>query len=377
MACHRGVAGLDPRSGRPPAREPGGAGAGPGRRRRRGDAAGADRGLPHHGPDAPDRRLGDEPDLGRRLPPGGRPLLRRPWTLARRGRRGRDRGLRAAGAHRAERAACRSHGHRGPARAGAGRLAPRHPRPRRGRGRVVAGRSRTGQHGRVRAVGARHRGDPSRRPVVARRPGSLDAALAGGGRRRAGCRSAGVHAIGGGDLRAGQPGRRGGQPPGRAGRGPGDGPRTAGWVGRPGVRPARPPARDPRGLVRRVDRDSRAARCCPAGGGARLGDDGVVAGAPGGDHRRGGCRRAGRAATTDVRRRCLPPPARGHPGRSADAGLAARRLGVRGVRRGPGRRPGAARRPRQCRGRRRGSATRERSTAACGGWVSTTCRCSC
>ena len=78
LAGDRGVARLGPRLRGPSAREPARAGARPGRRRRRGDAAGAGRGLPHHRAHPPDGRLGHQPDPGRRLPARRGPLGRRP-----------------------------------------------------------------------------------------------------------------------------------------------------------------------------------------------------------------------------------------------------------------------------------------------------------
>ena len=160
LAGHRGAASLDPRRRRAPTSEPGGSGPGPGRRRRRGHAARADRGLPRHRPDPPDGSVRHQPHAGRRLPARRRSLGRRPRSLARRRRGRRDRRVRPAGPHRAERAAGRRDGHRGPARARPRRLAPRCPRPRRSRGRPAAARPRTGRHGRVRAVGAGDGRDP-------------------------------------------------------------------------------------------------------------------------------------------------------------------------------------------------------------------------
>ncbi len=89
----------------PSARRPRGAGAGAGRRRRRRPRRRGRRGLPHRRPDPPPRGERHEPDPDRRVPGGGRALVRRPGPGPG-GRRAAGRGrVRAARPHRAERAA--------------------------------------------------------------------------------------------------------------------------------------------------------------------------------------------------------------------------------------------------------------------------------
>ena len=173
--------------------------------------------LPDHRADPPAGGVRHQPDAGRRLPAGGRPAGAAcgvaGWHCV--GRR-RDRRLRAAGAHRAERGPGRRDGHgrrwSGSARDGRHRGLRGARRRRR---RAAAARPGAGRLGRVRAVGPGHRRHPAARPAVARRAGPLAAAVAGRGGRGPAGGPAGLHAGGRGDLRPGQPGRGRRQPAGR------------------------------------------------------------------------------------------------------------------------------------------------------------------
>ena len=297
--------------------------------------------------------LGHQPDPRARLPAGGRALGGGPRPLARRRRRGRDRRLRAARTHRAERPARGGDGRRRPGRARSAGLAPRRPRPRRCRGRAAARRPGAGEVGRVRPVGAGDGRDPPGRAVVAGRPGAVAAAVARRGRRGAGGGPAGVHAAG----RRRSPARSAWSPspptwswlPPSA-RPPCSG-CSAGWSR--WCRPGRPAGRHGGRLVRRVDRGGRPARRRPARRGARLAVVPWSLAAPG---------RATAWWWPRVRSCCgtapraRPPACCSWSSRGPDrrlAGLAAVRLALRRVRRRPGRRAGPPRRAGRGRRRRR------------------------
>ena len=175
--CRRGPAGA-PRLGGAPTRRPAGAGAGAGRRRRRRRSTRASRTrLPDDRADPPARGLRHQPDPGGRVPAGPGPLVPGARALAVRRGRGRDRRLRAARPHRAERAAGGGDGHGRPGRARHRRPAPGPARPR-GRGRrPAAARPGAGGLGRLRAV----RRWPPPASCCSPRPGAT--------RWRAGCRA--------------------------------------------------------------------------------------------------------------------------------------------------------------------------------------------
>ena len=364
----------------PSAREPAGAGAGPGRRRRRGDAAEAlvedfrTTGLTH---------LTAVSGTNLTLVVGFLLVVAR-WVGVRGrwlgvvGARG-DRRLRAAGSHRAQRAAGRRDGHRRPGRPRARRLAPRRARPRRGRRRAAARRSRAGDS------------RPASRCRCWRPPGSCWWRRRGGTRWRGGCRAGWprrspcrrrpscactplVAAISGqvslvavvANLVVAPvvgPATVLGLLGGVVGAGLGR--RSAGWSARwrPGAWPGSSPSPStaPPCPARRWTGGPRRGRSrCWSALTAAL----VLAGPS-------CCGAAPSGAAACLRARG------GHGGRAADAGLAAARLGVRGLRRRSGRRAGAAR------GRRHGGRRRRRARPACRRPVpaparcATGCRCSC
>ena len=214
---------------------------------------------------------------------------------------------------------------------------------------------------------------------LARRPGAVAAALAGGGDRRAGRRPARLHAGGRGDLGSGQPGRGRRQPRGRAGGRSGDRARSGGRAGRAwSCRPLGRLLGTAAGWCVAWIVDGRRARRRPAGGRCRAGGPG--AGARGPDRADG----AGRAiAAPAVLRRpvvalaVLAVLAAFVLVRWPTPGWPAGGLGAGDVRRRPGRRARAPRRPGRRRGRRRRARPGAGGRLPATGWASRRCRCWC
>ena len=276
VACRRGRTSVAPRLGGPPARPPAGTGAGARRGRRQRPRPAARRGLPGHRHDPPAGRVGNQPDAGGRLPAGAGPVVRRPGPRPLRRGRGRDRRVRAAGAHRAERG---PRGGDGRGRAGGD-----------GRRRPPTGSAGAGRGGRG-AAAARPGARPHRRVSrcrPSRRPASCWSRPRCATRSRGGC-------PGGSPRRSPYRSRRSWPAP-RSWR---PSPARSAWSRSPPTSPRRRPSAPATvlGLARRAGRAGRR----PAGPGARDG--------------RGLVRRAGWSRSPSGVPRCRCRPSAGGPGR--------------------------------------------------------------